>query len=76
MGDAQKRAEELYSEIDHLARDADEYDYGLPWHEPHYRRIVALIAAALRGGPKRDEGADEPADGYGEAARHDLGGES
>jgi hypothetical protein len=47
MNEAEK-AELLFSEIDRLAREYDNYEFGLPQTGAVYDAIIELIAAALR----------------------------
>jgi hypothetical protein len=67
MGDEVKAAaERLLAELDHIARDYDHYEYGLPLHETdddHHGRMVAAVTAALNPAAGWRPIADAPRDG-------------
>lgn len=51
MDDAAKRAKELLSDIDAMARDVDEYSYGLPiTNDEVMLKLAEQVAAAIREG--------------------------
>lgn len=62
-------AEELVAEIDHIAREYDQYDYGLPAFGQH-GGILAAVRAALAAAERRGAAAvlldaEQFAAGYG-----------
>jgi len=44
----EERAAKVVNELDDLAREVDDYDYGLPIYGENMTSLVAVVAAAIR----------------------------